>query len=393
MLVRFRHVCHARVSHAAANSRLHANKAGHSIKRRNPGLPSCRPKSEVTSMTSSHSRSGLHILAAGPGITLQDGGRKNFLRFGVTTAGPMDPLAFATANAAVEARQDSTAIEVSLGGLEVMTEGVAVTVAVAGGDFRLALGDRGWTGAARVRLDPHARLTISPGRKGVWCYLAIAGRVAVSTALGSTATHIRSALGGLKGTTLQAGDFLPISEPRVLDPPLAVFMAPWLERSGSVIRVVLGPQDDYFAADEIAAFLNGPWTISTRSDRMAYQLEGPRLKHTKGFNIVSDGVALGAIQVPGEGYPLVLMADRQPTGGYPKIATVIGADLGKLAQLRPGTQVRFQAVPLAEAVEARRAQARLLKGAIGLEPLIRTQFPSEFLLSLNLVDGVVGTTE
>jgi 5-oxoprolinase (ATP-hydrolysing) subunit C len=89
----------------------------------------------------------------------------------------------------------------------------------------------------------------------------------------------------------------------------------------------------------------------------------------------------------------VLMADRQPTGGYPKIATVIGADLGKLAQLRPGTQVRFQAVPLAEAVEARRAQARLLKGAIGLEPLIRTQFPSEFLLSLNLVDGVVGTTE
>jgi len=126
---------------------------------------------------------------------------------------------------------------------------------------------------------------------------------------------------------------------------------------------------------------------------MAYQLEGPHLKHTKGFNIVSDGIALGAIQVPGEGYPLVLMADRQPTGGYPKIATVIGADLGKLAQLRPGAQRRFQAVPLAEAVAARRAQARLLEGPIGVEPLIRTEFPSEFLLGLNLVDGVVGTTE
>jgi 5-oxoprolinase (ATP-hydrolysing) subunit C len=344
-------------------------------------------------MPSSSSRSGVHILAAGPGVTLQDGGRKNFLRFGVTTAGPMDPLAFATANAAVEARQASTAIEVSLGGIEVMTEGVAVTVAVAGGDFRLALGDCAWTGAARIRLDPHARLTIRPGRKGVWCYLAIAGHIAVSPTLGSTATHIRSALGGLKGTALQAGDFLPVDVPRVLEPPLAVFMAPWLERPGNVIRVVLGPQDDYFAADQIAAFLNGPWTISTRSDRMAYQLEGPRLKHTKGFNIVSDGIALGAIQVPGEGYPLVLMADRQPTGGYPKIATVIGADLGKLAQLRPGTQLRFQAVPLAEAVEARRAQARLLEGPIGVEPLIRTEFPSEFLLGLNLVDGVVGTTE
>ena len=159
------------------------------------------------------------------GVTLQDGGRKNFLRFGVTTAGPMDPLAFATANAAVEARQASTAIEVSLGGIEVMTEGVAVTVA--GGDFRLALGDCAWTGAARIRLDPHARLTIRPGRKGVWCYLAIAGHIAVSPTLGSTATHIRSALGGLKGTALQAGDFLPIDVPRVLEPPLAVFMAPW----------------------------------------------------------------------------------------------------------------------------------------------------------------------
>ena len=268
-----------------------------------------------------------------------------------------------------------------------------VTVAIAGGDFRFALEDRDWTGAARVRLDPHARLTVRPGRKGVWCYLAVAGHIAVSLALGSTATHIRSALGGLKGTALQAGDFLPISVPRVLEPPLAVFMAPWSERLGNVIRVVLGPQDDYFAADQIAAFRNAPWTISTRSDRMAYQLEGPRLKHTKGFNIVSDGIALGAIQVPGEGYPLVLMADRQPTGGYPKIATVIGADLGKLAQPRPGAQRRFQAVPLAEAVAARRAQARLLEGPIGVEPLIRTEFPSEFLLGLNLVDGVVGTTE
>ena len=101
-------------------------------------------------MPSLSSRSGVHILAAGPGVTLQDGGRKNFLRFGVTTAGPMDPLAFATANAAVEARQASTAIEVSLGGIEVMTEGVAVTVAVAGGDFGLALGDYAWTGAARA---------------------------------------------------------------------------------------------------------------------------------------------------------------------------------------------------------------------------------------------------
>jgi 5-oxoprolinase (ATP-hydrolysing) subunit C len=339
------------------------------------------------------SRSGLQILAAGPGVTLQDGGRQNFLRFGVTTAGPMDPLAFATANAAAEVRHDATAIEVSLGGIELMSAGAAVTVAIAGGDFRVALGDRDWTGAARVRLDPHARLAIRPGGKGVWCYLAIAGRIAIPSVLGSTATHVRSALGGLKGAALQAGDFLPITAPQVLAPPFAAIMAPWLERPGNVIRVVLGPQQDYFAADQIAAFLDGPWTISPRSDRMAYQLEGPRLRHAKGFNIVSDGVALGAIQVPGEGKPLVLMADRQPTGGYPKIATVIGADVGKLAQLRPGTPLRFEVASLADAIEARRTQARLLEPPIGLEPLVRTEFPSEFLLGLNLVDGVVGTTE
>lgn len=344
-------------------------------------------------MMSSSSGGGLRILSAGPGVTLQDGGRYNFLRFGVTPAGPMDPFAFAAANVVAQVRHDATAIEISLGGIEVMAEGAAVTVAVAGGDFRLILGDIDWTGPVRVRLDPHARLSIRPGRRGVWCYLAVAGCIAVAPTLGSTATHTRSALGGLKGRALQAGDFVPITRPKVIEPPLAAIVAPWLERPGNIIRVMLGPQDDYFAADQIAAFLNGPWTISTWSDRMAYQLEGHRLTHAKGFNIVSDGIAIGAIQVPGEGLPLVLMADRQPTGGYPKIATVIGADLGKLAQLRPGVQLHFQVVSLSDAVEARRAQARLLQAPIALEPLVRTEFSSEFLLGLNLVDGVVGSAK
>jgi 5-oxoprolinase (ATP-hydrolysing) subunit C len=336
---------------------------------------------------------GLRILSAGPGITLQDGGRQNFLRFGVTTAGPMDPLAFAVANAAVGARENATALEVSLGGIELMAEGAPVTVAVAGGDFRLLLGDHDWPAPARVQLDPKVHLAIRPGRNGVWCYVAVAGSIAIEPTLGSTATHTRSALGGIKGRGIAAGDFLPIIHPRVLDPALTAVLAPWLDRPGHIIRIVLGPQDDYFAAHQIAAFLNGPWTISARSDRMAYRLEGSRLTHAKGFNIVSDGVAMGAIQVPGEGTPLVLMADRQPTGGYPKIATVIGADLGKLAQLRPGTQLRFQAVSVPDAVEARRAQARLLTDPIGIGPLVRTEFPSEFLLGLNLVDGVVGSME
>jgi len=335
----------------------------------------------------------LRVVAAGPGVTLQDGGRRFHLRFGVTAAGPMDPLAFATANAAAGAPPGATAIEVSLGGVELEAEGAPLTVAVAGGQFRLALGDRAMAPAARVRLDPGQMLSIRPGPAGAWCYVAVSGRIDVAPVLGSVSTHIRSALGGIFGRALQAGDLLPVTGARVLDPAPAAIVAPWLDRPGDVVRVVLGPQDDYFGRDDIAAFLTGPWTVSARSDRMAYRLEGPRLRHAKGFNIVSDGVAMGAIQVPGEGFPVVLMADRQPTGGYPKIATVIGADHGRLAQLRAGAQLRFEAVAVADAVDARRRDAQALARPIALTPLRRTEFPSEYLLGLNLVDGVISSAD
>jgi allophanate hydrolase subunit 2 len=151
---------------------------------------------------------------------------------------------------------------------------------------------------------------------------------------------------------------------------------------------VLGPQDDYFASDQIDAFLSGPWTVSPRGDRMACFLDGTPLTHAKGHDIVSDGVAMGAIQVPGNGLPIVLMADRQSTGGYPKIATVIGPDLGRLAQVRGGGSLSFRRVSVAEAVAARRAERDGLREPVAREPVVRTDFASDFLLGLNLVGGV-----
>jgi biotin-dependent carboxylase-like uncharacterized protein len=334
----------------------------------------------------------LHILSAGPAVTLQDGGRHGYLRFGVTAAGPMDPLAFATANTAAGADRNATAVEVSLGGIELAAD-AAVSLAIAGGAFRVELDGRPLPSAAIATLEPGQKLAIRPGDAGAWCYVAVAGRIDVQKTLGSTATHTRSSLGGISGRAIAAGDLLPLAEPRTLEPKLARIDAPWLAREGSAIRVVLGPQDDYFSKAAIAAFLAGPWTLSSRSDRMAYLLEGDRLAHAKGYNIVSDGIAFGAIQVPGEGQPVVLMADRQPTGGYPKIANVIGADLGKLAQLRPGTRISFVAATIDEAVAARRAEAQALARPIGSEPLVRTDFPSEFLLGVNLVDGVTADGE
>ena len=332
----------------------------------------------------------IRILSAGPGTTLQDAGRHGYLRYGVTAAGPMDSLAHATANLAVGNPVGSTAIEVSPGGIEVTAEFASLSVAVAGGEFEISLDGRPLPPAAVLNLDEGAVLKIRTGRSGSWCYLAVAGRFVVPKVLGSHATHTRTGFGGVNGRAIIAGDRLRIESPGSSKPSPGAIVAPWLERPVDTIRVVLGPQHDYLANDQIAAFLAGPWSVSAKRDRMAYFLEGPRLTHARGYNIVSDGIAMGAIQVPGDGRPIVLMADRQSTGGYPKIATVIGPDLGRLAQARPGIAFRFEAVSIGQAVAARREEAAWLSRGIVVEPLLRTHLSSEFLLGLNLIDGVVG---
>jgi len=332
----------------------------------------------------------LRILSVGPGATLQDGGRHGYLRFGVTAAGPMDPLSHAAANLAVGNSAGATAIEVSVGGIELTTERASLNVAIAGGEFALSLDGRPLPPAVALDLQEGAVLKIRAGDRGSWCYLAVAGQFTMPKVLGSHATHTRTGFGGVNGRALSAGDRLGIERSASSQPSIGAIVAPWLDRPLDTIRVVLGPQHDYFADDQIAAFLAGPWTVSARSDRMAYFLDGPRLTHARGYNIVSDGIAIGAIQVPGDGRPIVLMADRQSTGGYPKIATIIGPDLGGLAQARPGAVFRFAAVSIEEAVAARRQEAALLTRGVVVEPLVRSHFSSEFLLGLNLIDGVVG---
>jgi len=334
----------------------------------------------------------IRVLSAGPGTTLQDAGRHGYLRYGVTAAGPMDSLAHATANLAVGNPAGSTALEVSVGGIDVTAESGSLRVAIAGGEFALSLDGRPLPPAVALNLEDGAVLKIRGGRSGSWCYLAVAGRLVVPEVLGSHATHTRTGFGGVDGRAIVAGDRLGIERSGSSKPSMGAIVAPWLDRPLNVIRVVLGPQHDYFADDQITAFLAGPWFVSAKRDRMAYFLEGPRLTHARGYNIVSDGIAMGAIQVPGDGRPIVLMADRQSTGGYPKIATVIGPDLGRLAQARPGAMFRFEAVSIAQAVAARREEAALLARGIVVEPLVRMHFTSEFLLGLNLIDGVVAST-
>lgn len=328
----------------------------------------------------------LLIDAAGPGVTIQDQGRFGLSRYGVTPAGPMDVGAYLAATRAAAA---NGAIEVSLGGAAFRAEDATLCVAVAGGDFDIRLDGRILPAACLFPLAPEARLILRAGASGAWCYVAVGGTLDLAPTLGSRATHARSGLGP---KPLAAGDAIPLAE--AAPPPLepSALAAPWLASSDAPIRLLFGPQDDYFAPEEMEAFLKARWRIGARSDRMAYRLEGPAIRHRQGHDIVSDGVAMGAIQIPGDGAPLALMADRQPTGGYPKIATVIGADLGRLAQLRPGEDLSFRAVSWDEAVAARRAYFAAIEAGPKREPL-SAEVTTESLLAENLVGGVVNAKD
>ena len=326
----------------------------------------------------------LRVVQAGPGVTLQDGGRWGYLRYGVTQAGPMDLLAHEFANRMAGNAAAGAAIEISVGGLDLVVEEAPLDLSIVAPGFRVSRDGGALPSSCCVTLAPGEKLSVRAGEGGAWAYLAPAGQIAREPELGSLSMHVRTGVGGVG---LKAGNRLTIEGPRAHEStPRA--LADFRDGGAAPIRVVPGPQDDYFDAANFARFLAGPWTLAARSDRMAYALEGPLLDHAKGFNIVSDGIVFGAIQVPGDGWPFVQMADRAPTGGYPKIGTVIAADLGRLAQLRPGASFRFEAVGTAEAVEAWRA-ARAHMEAAGFARQAAGALSSETLLSANLVSGVI----
>ncbi len=330
----------------------------------------------------------LSILRAGAGATVQDGGRFHYRRFGVTPAGPMDWAAFATANLALGNASDAAAIEIGLGGIEISCD-TLVALAFCGGHFAWTRDGTALPAAMRLTLAPGQKLVARAGSWGSFAYLGIAGGIATTPVLGSRATHTRAHLGGVDGRMLQAGDRMPFRGNSNSAKSEAEITAPWLARNSEALRVVLGPQQDYFGDAALAAFFAAEFRITHQVDRMAYKLEGAQIAHSQDFNIVSDGIALGAIQIAGDGQPLVLMADHQPTGGYPKLGYVIRADIVRLAQLRPGETCRFTPVD----VETARAaflelDAKIAQTANHLRPFRRLP-TTEDLLRINLISGVV----
>jgi biotin-dependent carboxylase-like uncharacterized protein len=300
--------------------------------------------------------SKLVVTAVGPATSVQDSGRYGVQRYGLTPSGAMDRLALASANCLVGNLPFTAAIEVGPFGASFSAQEGDVRIALAGAVRKIAIAGRTLSLNESCMLGNGDILTLGAARDGTFSYLAVEGGIKGEPAFGSLAVNARAGLGSPFPRPLQAGDALEVdaakaAPERRIDLPVI---------SDGSIRIVMGPQDDEFGEAK-DLFLRSEWKISATSDRMGYRLEGPTIDHLHGHNIVSDGTVNGSIQVPGNGQPIVLMRDRGTTGGYPKIATVISADLGRFAQMPAGRTFNFQVVTMAEAQAEARAMADLLR--------------------------------
>ncbi len=305
----------------------------------------------------------LTISRTGPLMSVQDDGRYGFRARGVSTSGAMDRDAHAIANALVGNDPNAAAIEFALTG-GAFTADRDTLVAVTGGSCQVEIAGKPVSTWESHLLKADETLTVGALRGAVWGYVAVSGGIAIPKMLGSRSTHLRTALGGLNGKALGPGDTLPLGDSEELEP--RTLGTPYLRGHGP-IAVIPGPQDNYFDEDAWKTFLRQPYRATTSRDRMAMVLDGPALQAFKGHDIVSDATVVGSIQVPGSGKPIVLTADGQTTGGYPKIATVASFDLARLAQLPAGQQFLFRAISadLAEQ-QAIHAQDRLASVIAGL---------------------------
>jgi antagonist of KipI len=313
--------------------------------------------------------STVRVLKPGLLTTVQDRGRWGLQAFGVSVAGPMDPCSHRVANAIVGNDPDAAALEVTLVGPALQFDDERV-VAVAGAEFELTLNGAPVSCNTSFVVPSGATLRFGQRIKGTRAYLGVAGGIDVPPTLGSRSTHVVTKIGGLNGRQLRAGDQLPLGRPPSLAEQTrsSARRVPRFDVAGAAeppIRILPGPQADRFASDALELLQSAPYTVGSASDRMGFRLEGPALTHSRGADIISDATPLGALQVPASGRPILLMADRQTTGGYPKIATVISADISRAGQLGPGHRLSFVVCSPREAMAALIAQERALMALEG----------------------------
>lgn len=288
----------------------------------------------------------LTIMRAGPLTGIQDAGRFGMLRHGISASGPMDAGAYAQAGALAGSGQGG--VEFTMAGLEIRLEQGQCRMGYAGGDFVVKRNGRvlDWPGSAVLEVGDV--LAITPGQWGNYGYLRFDADIAVPEVMGSMATSSRAGLGGLDGRVLRAGDMIELTGGRGAGTAAAAVRP---EPVTGSIRVVWGLHADMFPQALREQFLATAFTVSSRLDRMGVRLaDGAGVfAGLDSLSLVSDAIVPGDIQILGDGTPIVLMRDHQPTGGYPRIATIVSADLDRFAQLRPGSPVAFEPVTVEHA--------------------------------------------
>lgn len=309
---------------------------------------------------------GLVVKKPGVITTVQDRGRFGYQGSGFATNGVMDHRAYTIANLLVENDPNDPVLEFALAGPTVRFTTNTV-FAITGGDFAPTLDGKPVPLYTAMMVRRGSILKFKASVTGCYGYLAIAGgSVQVPEVMGSRSTNLKCEFGGWRGRALATGDYVPFTT-KSLD---------FLPNLGShridgdddfyrfnddevVIRVVPGPQNDMFTEQGIDTFYSQPYVTTTKCDRMGYRLDGPEIETKHGSDIISDGIAFGAVQVPSHGRPIIMLADRQTTGGYAKIGTVASVDIPKLVQRPPGRAVRFEPITVQQAQALVREEARL----------------------------------
>lgn len=302
---------------------------------------------------------GIRIISGGLLTTVQDRGRHGYMRFGMTPAGAMDERSYMIANLLVGNEGGEAALEATVIPPQLEFTSSAV-FAVTGGDFRPLLNGREIPVYSACRAQAGDRLTFGGRRTGCRVYIAFQGGLDVPEVMGSRSTDLKAGIGGLQGRRLNAGDELEFLPAESAGDGTAALPEDF-SGGETFLRVIPGPQDDRFTREGMETFLTTAYTVTEKSDRMGCRLEGRAIETACGSDIITDGICMGAVQVPADGRPIIMMADRQPTGGYVKIANIISVDLPRVAQLMPGDAVQFRRVGVEEAQQLLLEQAEDMK--------------------------------
>ncbi|MGN0568639.1 MAG: biotin-dependent carboxyltransferase family protein [Acutalibacteraceae bacterium] len=304
----------------------------------------------------------MNIISPGLLTTVQDLGRFGYMESGFSPCGAMDSFSARLANILVDNSERDGVLEMTMIGVTAVFDEDNI-IAITGAEFAPKINGVEVPMNSAVRINSGDVLECGSAIAGCRGYLAVAGGFDIAPVMGSMSTNLKCGIGGFHGRKLVAGDIIPLrhSQDRLYGMSSRSLELKSDSRQVKTIHVIFGPQDDYFSQSSKDTFCSEIYKVTAQSDRMGIKLDGASVEAIDGVDIISDGIALGSVQIPSSGKPIIMMADRQTTGGYAKVATVITADIPVLAQMRPGDSLKFQKVDLNYARNRIKENERILK--------------------------------